>query len=45
MSAKSPVEENCHTAAIWSRSTDGGSTWSTPAPVFPQANRIAIGYP
>jgi hypothetical protein len=39
------VEEDCHTAAIWSRSTDGGATWSAPAPVFPQANRIPIGYP
>jgi len=39
------VEEHCHTAAIWSRSTDGGSTWSAPAAVFPQGNRVAMGYP
>ena len=39
------VEDNCHSAAIWSRSTDGGSTWSTPAPVFTQGHRAAVGYP
>jgi len=39
------VEANCHTAAIWSKSTDGGATWSRPAPVFAQANRTPIGYP
>jgi len=39
------VEEHCHTAAIWSKSTNGGATWSTPAPVFAQANRTPIGYP
>lgn len=30
---------------VYSRSTDGGSTWSTPTPVFPAATRTAIGYP
>ena len=39
------VEANCHTAAIWSKSTNGGATWSTPAPVFTQGMRTAAGYP
>jgi hypothetical protein len=39
------VEKNCHTAAVWSKSTNGGSTWSPAAPVFAQANRVPIGYP
>jgi hypothetical protein len=39
------VRAHCHTAAVWSRSTDGGSTWSPPAPAFPQINRTPVGYP
>ena len=35
----------CHAAAVYSKSTDGGSTWSAPAPVFASATRTAIGYP
>ena len=35
----------CHSAAVYSKSTDGGSTWSAPAPVFASASRAAIGYP
>ena len=35
----------CHSAAVYSKSTDGGSTWSAPAPVFASATRTAIGYP
>jgi len=31
--------------AVWSRSTDGGTTWSTPANAFPAAARAAVGYP
>jgi hypothetical protein len=31
--------------AVWSRSTDGGATWSAPANAFPAATRAAIGYP
>jgi hypothetical protein len=38
----------CHSAALYSKSTDGGGTWSTPALVFPAldtSNRTASGYP
>jgi len=31
--------------AVWSRSTDGGTTWSAPANAFPAATRAAVGYP
>lgn len=38
----------CHAAALYSKSTDGGASWSSPALVFPAldaSNRTAIGYP
>jgi hypothetical protein len=35
----------CHSVAVYSKSTDGGSTWSAAAPVFAPGNRTAIGYP
>ena len=38
----------CHSAALYSKSTDGGATWSTPALIFPTLdaqNRAQIGYP
>jgi hypothetical protein len=38
----------CHSAALYSKSTDGGATWSTPAPIFPAldaSTRIPDGYP
>jgi hypothetical protein len=35
----------CHSVAVYSKSTDGGSTWSGATPVFAPANRTAIGYP
>lgn len=31
--------------AVWSKSTDGGSTWSAPARVFAPATRTPLGYP
>jgi hypothetical protein len=31
--------------AVYSKSTDGGATWSAPAPVFAPATRTAEGYP
>lgn len=37
-----------HAAAVYSKSTDGGATWSAPALIFPALdaqNRTAIGYP
>ena len=35
----------CHSVAVSSKSTDGGATWSNPAPVFAAGNRTAVGYP
>ena len=37
-----------HAQAVYSRSTDGGQTWTTPIPVFPAldaSNRTPVGYP
>jgi len=31
--------------AVWSKSTNGGTQWTTPARVFPEATRTAVGYP
>jgi hypothetical protein len=38
----------CHSAAVYSKSTNGGATWSTPALIFPALDamiRTPIGYP
>jgi len=38
----------CHLTAVYSKSTDGGATWSAPVPIFPgldASTRTAIGYP
>jgi hypothetical protein len=38
----------CHAASLYSKSTDGGATWSAPAlvlPVVDASTRTAIGYP
>lgn len=38
----------CHAASLYSKSTDGGATWSAPALVLPSVDastRTAIGYP
>jgi hypothetical protein len=38
----------CHVAAVYSKSTGGGATWTAPTPIFPAldaSNRTAIGYP
>ena len=42
------VYANCHAAALYSKSTDGGATWSAPAlvdPALDASNRTQIGYP
>jgi hypothetical protein len=42
------IYAHCHAASFWSKSTDGGATWSTPELIFPAldaATRTAIGYP
>jgi hypothetical protein len=38
----------CHSVAVYSKSTDGGATWSAPLPIFPAldaSTRTAVGYP
>lgn len=35
----------CHAAVAYSRSTDGGATWSAPTLAFDAANRTAVAYP
>jgi hypothetical protein len=37
--------EDCYSVAVWSRSADGGATWSAPARVYDPGNRTAVGYP
>jgi hypothetical protein len=42
------VRASCHAAAVFSKSTNGGLSWSAPAPIFAAldaSNRTAIGYP
>ncbi len=39
------VYSNCHSAVVYSTSTDGGTTWSNPAFAFTQGARADIGYP
>jgi hypothetical protein len=44
----SSVYANCHSSAVYSKSTDGGSTWSIPLAIFPAleaSTRTAVGYP
>jgi hypothetical protein len=43
-----PTNSGCHAASLYSKSTDGGATWSTPALTLPNVDastRTAIGYP
>ena len=35
----------CHSVAVYSKSTNGGSTWTAPAPVFASATQVPDGYP
>ena len=37
LSGGAAVLANCHSAAVWSKSTDGGSSWTAAATVFTPA--------
>jgi hypothetical protein len=39
------VRANCHSAAVYSKSTNGGATWSAPGAVFQQGTQTDVGYP
>ncbi len=46
--ASASVYSFCHASAVWSKSTDGGNTWTTPMPILAAldaSTRTAIGYP
>jgi hypothetical protein len=45
LSGTTAVRNGCHSADVFSKSTDGGATWSAPTPVFAQSSRVAVGYP
>ncbi len=48
ISGVASVRTNCHAASFFSKSTDFGATWSTPALALPgrdASTRTAIGYP
>lgn len=48
ISGVASVRANCHAATFFSKSTDFGATWSTPALIFPgrdASTRTPIGYP
>ena len=47
LTSSATVYDNCHAAALYSESTDGGATWSAPAlvdPALDAKNRTPIGY-
>jgi hypothetical protein len=42
------TNNGCHLTAVYSKSTNGGATWSAPVPIFPgldASTRTAVGYP
>ena len=42
------TNDGCHLAAVYSKSTDGGKTWTPASPIFPAldaSTQTAIGYP
>jgi hypothetical protein len=48
ISGVASVYANCHSSAVWSKSTDGGATWSSPMPILTKldgSTRTAVGYP
>ncbi len=45
VSLKNYYDSGCASIAVWSRSTDGGATWTDPARVFAAGSRSEVGYP
>ncbi len=48
LAGSASVRANCHATIVYSESSDGGMTWTTPGPAFPAedaAMRTAVGYP
>jgi len=44
----SRTNNGCHSATVYSKSTDGGATWSAPVPIFAALDasmQTAVGYP
>jgi len=44
----SQTNTGCHSATVYSKSTNGGAAWSTPALIFPAldaSSQAAVGYP
>lgn len=39
------TNSGCHATVLYSKSTDGGATWTSPAAVFAASTRSAVGYP
>lgn len=42
------TNSGCHATTVYSKSTNGGTAWSTPVAIFPAldaSNRTAVGYP
>ena len=42
------TNNGCHAVTVYSKSVNGGATWSAPVPIFPAldaSNRAAVGYP
>jgi hypothetical protein len=36
---------SCHSVAVYSKSTDDGTTWTAAAPAFAPGTQVALGYP
>jgi hypothetical protein len=45
LAGTSAVRASCHSAVVYSKSTNGGADWSPPIAAFAQGNRTAVGYP
>jgi hypothetical protein len=48
LTSEASVYANCHSVAVYSKSTDGGKTWSSPVPIFSAldaSTQTPDGYP